>query len=80
MTLLDEMRAEATLKGPACSVRLLLDGMAPDERADLLSAFADPSILTSVIARVLHKRGYTIGQETLQRHRRGSCRCRSLTT
>ena len=80
MSLLDEMRAEAVQKGPACSVRLLLDGLAPDDRADLQSAFADATIPTTIIAKVLHKRGHIIGPESLQRHRRGSCRCRLLTT
>ena len=75
MTLLDDIKAETTGAGPRCTVALLLAGLTDDDRADLTAALANPSIPSSAIHRVLHKRGYAIADTTLHRHRRGTCRC-----
>ena len=75
MSLLDDIEAETTGTGPRCTVALLLRGLTDDDRADLETALANPAIPASAIHRALHKRGHSIGDTTLQRHRRGTCRC-----
>ena len=62
-------------KGPTCTVTVLLSTM-DDDDADLLrKAMANPYAPTTAIAAALADQGYRITAATLQRHRRGECRC-----
>lgn len=75
MGILDEMKAESVRKGPSCSVGLARAEMSKEELADFDAACADPAIVTTIILRVMARRGYTLRAEALRRHRRGDCRC-----
>ena len=75
VSLLEEIAAVPPVKGPRCSVATFMDGLAPDEVADLRTAFHS-QFMTSAIYRALRKRYATTPNEnTLARHRRGSCSC-----
>jgi hypothetical protein len=77
----DELAALASRRqGPPCSVRLALDEMPDDVRQAVEDAFGDARIKGSHIADVLRNRGYRVTGPTVQRHRRGDCQCRSLTS
>lgn len=72
--MLDEARAIGTRKGPTCSVAILLETR-PDIASELREALAARDIPSSAIAAALKRRGIEFNQESLQRHRRGACRC-----
>lgn len=75
VSLLDEIAATLPVKGPRCSVAAFIDGLDPDDAADLCTAFASP-YMTSAIYRALRKRfPEAPGEYTLARHRRGACSC-----
>ena len=70
--------AEARAYKPArvrCSVALLLEGMEPDLRAELVEALADSSITVTGISAALKVRDITINDGTLLRHRNKKCSC-----
>lgn len=75
MGMFDEIKAEAIMKGPPCSVGVMVQQMTKEERADFEAACQDQLIAGSIIARVLIRRGYDIKVEALRRHRKGECRC-----
>jgi hypothetical protein len=75
MGLLDDMRAEKIVKGPPCSVGIMLESMTAQEQEEFASACADSTIASSVIARVLARRGHEVRKESIRRHRKGECRC-----
>lgn len=74
MTLADEARAAARPHGPKCGVGQL-QVTDPALYAEILNAFRDDGLATSWIAAALKGRGVSLSQDTLQRHRRGDCRC-----
>ena len=75
MSFLDEAKAEAQLRnGPRCSVAVLYEDHA-DLEADLRTLFADSDVTTAAIWRALHKRGISIAEKNLNRHRKGLCLC-----
>jgi hypothetical protein len=75
VSLLEEIAATPPVKGPRCSVAAFIDGLAPDDAADLRTAF-DSAYMTSAIYRALRKRfPSTPNENTLARHRRGACSC-----
>lgn len=75
MGLFDEMKEEAVIKGPPCSVSLMLQEMTDSDRSEFLMACADLSIPGTIIAKVLSRKGFDIKAESLRRHRKGDCRC-----
>ena len=75
MGLFDEMKNEVVLKGPPCSVSLILQEMAEADRKDFALACEDWSIPGTVIAKVLQRKGFHVKAEALRRHRKGECRC-----
>lgn len=84
--LFEELDAIASNRGPVCGVDTLLRVLSPKESDELRTALtleAGPGVWkyrASDIARLMEKRGHPIQPETLQRHRRGSCRCQSPTS
>jgi len=76
MTLLDELAAEATIKGPSCTTTLTLEAMEPDDRADMLEALAS-GYTAAALSRVLKRRGISLAPQSIARHRRGECKCPS---
>lgn len=74
--LLDEIRAGSVeTSGRVCAVKTVLESLTPDDRSDLLVAFDDLSVTSAAIYRALNNRGVQISVFSLQRHRRGECRC-----
>jgi hypothetical protein len=71
----DEIKAEAIIKGPPCSVGMAVEQMSVDERKDFLAAASDPYIASTIITKVLIRRGYNVKAEAVRRHRKGECRC-----
>ena len=73
-SLLDEARAIGTSKGPDCSVgKLLLDPVIGPELAQALAA----TVQSTALGKALKARGYAVLSDTIARHRRGDCKCRS---
>ena len=62
-------------KGGQCSAGVLLDSLDRTYAAEVLAVMADMSVYSSVIAEILGEDGHTIAPETLNRHRRGRCKC-----
>lgn len=80
-SLLDDLAAPVTTrKGPQCTVGRLLTILSPIERDRLQEALDNPEWTASGLTRVLVKHGTPMAPQTVQRHRRGECRCRSLTS
>ena len=77
MSLLDDIEAERTLKGPRCSIAVLLERLAPDDAEGLRAKLAEPPevITHAAIGRVLRKRGHWMQDSTISRHRRRQCGC-----
>lgn len=80
MGLADELRAPplGLHRGQMCTVRLLLDDLEtadPEGAAALREVLAGTQLPASTIARRLQAAGWPIGVSTMQRHRRGECRC-----
>ena len=68
---------DATKDGPGnrCRISILRLTLSPEDLDTLDAALADPSIQTTRIHAALRAMGYDIGAHSLQRHRRGACKC-----
>jgi len=77
VTLADDLVAveAAFVKGPPCSVALILDKLDPDDRAALEAWLDNPLKRHSLIAAALKKNGHPIQDSTIGRHRNGKCIC-----
>ena len=73
MSLLDEIAAEVRGPGSRCSVGVLLEEN-PAGAAELQAAL-DSDYPATAISAALKKRGHTISDTTISRHRRGACQC-----
>lgn len=80
MSLLDELIAASGRRGPTCSIDAILQTMDEATADDWRRALADPRVVKSVAAAHLRKLGYPVGNETVQRHAGGRCRCPSMKT
>ena len=72
-SLLDEARALTVRKGPPCAVESLYIHK-PELAAQMREALAS-EVKATAIAAALKARGVDITAHTIQRHRRGECRC-----
>jgi hypothetical protein len=59
----------------ACKVRTLLQGLEPKDRQILEAALSDESWPTFTLATELRKRGMTISEHPIRKHRAGGCSC-----
>lgn len=75
MGLSPEAFVSKTRRGPRCSFGLIVDTLTPDDLAVLAAAMADPMVTASRIADVLNDEGHDVSSFTVNRHRRGGCRC-----
>lgn len=75
MGLLDDIQQEQSVShiGPKCIICKLLASMSAADRSDFETALDDVSIYGTVIARVFQKRGHSISNYQVQRHRRKEC-------
>lgn len=62
-------------KGPACTIQLLLDTLDADTAEHLRGALANPHAASTAIVKALQDAGHRVSANTMQRHRRGECRC-----
>lgn len=69
-------RPPPPVKGPDCTVARLLMSLPPKEAAALDAALADSGWQAAAIEREAKAEGYRLPQATIQRHRRGLCKCR----
>ena len=75
-SLFDKIKtASESIPGGTCTAGKLLEALTPADRADLEAALADRSIPATIIAKVLTETGHKIGDDAVQRHRRGACAC-----
>lgn len=60
-----------------CSVQVLIDRLAeqPEELAAFEAMMADPAWSAAAIRKAVAAEGYEVGQQTVGRHRTGSCKC-----
>lgn len=67
------------MHGTPCSVGALLEKLAGDERAALETMLGTPEQRSPWSASAVHDalagEGYTVGLQTIGRHRGGKCRC-----
>lgn len=75
MGLLDDIMDEKPILARLCTVKMLLDSMSTEDRADLETALEDVMIQSTIIARVLERNGHKIKATAIGRHRRGACAC-----
>jgi hypothetical protein len=77
MSLKDALAAEkaTATKGPPCGMAVILARLTPEDSAALQAYLADQQITTTIILRALTTEGHKVGQNTVQRHRRGICAC-----
>lgn len=80
MTLIDDLRAASTRRGPKCSVDVLLTTIEPGLAKEVREALADPTITKTVLGKWLRDHGHRVTDEAVQRHSRGSCSCLSPTS
>lgn len=58
-----------------CGAAIFIATLSDTEREQLEGAFADPTIQAAAIHRWLAKRGYTLKEESVRKHRRRGCAC-----
>ena len=84
MALSDEMDALLALPPTKpvkeCGVQWVLEQLNDDEAAKLLSVLENLNVQSTDIASLLHRHGYPVAHQTIQRHRRrkesaSGCRC-----
>lgn len=75
MGLLNDIMDERPRKSRHCTVHLLLASMDTKDQSDLETALEDLTIQSTIIQRVLERKGYKIASTALARHRRGDCAC-----
>lgn len=68
--LLNEIRLEKPKPTSVPVLPKLLAQLSEQDRKDLLDAFADPTIQTMVIKKVLEKRGIKLSHSTVSRYRK----------
>lgn len=61
--------------GSPCSVGVLHDVLPPDEAKALEQMLNDSSWSATQVYEVLRTEGYTVGRQTVNRHRGKRCRC-----
>ena len=62
-------------KGPTCSIAMALEGLPPEQATNLQLALDNGNARGVDIADALVALGYDLTSHTVQRHRRGRCRC-----
>lgn len=76
MALADKLQHPApNMAGSPCSVRVLLDTLQGDELAALKHMLASREWSQAMVWKALLDEGYEVGQQSINRHRGGKCRC-----
>ena len=76
MSLSDDAKQALVPRGPVCTVAALLARLPDGDAAEVVAALNDPHVPTAGLQRAMEARGWNPPrQQTIQRHRRGECRC-----
>lgn len=73
-SLADHLAAAHTNRGSRCTMAKLLESLTDPDRDALVKAMGS-EMPGQAIARALRAAGHEISGTTVQRHRRGDCRC-----
>lgn len=74
-SLLEAVQAEARMTGTPCSVAVVRAALQLADAKDLDTLLADPDVMGATLSRALTNRGHRLAAGSIQRHRRGDCRC-----
>lgn len=74
MGLLDDIREAAAPAVRRCRIAEIREDLGK-EADDLDAAIGDPAVRPGAIIAVLRKRGITLGDHALRKHRAGTCPC-----
>ena len=80
LSLLEEIESLSTKQGPLCRVKLVLDEMEPGEADEFRRLMDVPRYSANAFVKAFKKRGHDVPEGTVQRHRRGGCKCPSPTS
>ena len=69
----------APVKGPPCTMGQIAERLDADDLAVLDGWMGNRSVTGSWIARQLVRAGHQVAPQTVQRHRRGECKCGRAT-
>lgn len=73
---MDDIKAETRRAGGKCPIPAMAkSGHSKKLVADALAAVADPTLSARAVSAALAKHGIEVGQNGIQRHRRGECAC-----
>lgn len=77
MSMLDDLANPAyrPVKGPDCSMGILLSTVDKETQTLIMAAMANQYAPSTLIAEALTERNHRISANVVQRHRRGQCRC-----
>jgi hypothetical protein len=75
-SLIEEARQyQARPNGPPCTMRLLLESLSPEHRAEAVEALAS-DVQTTALREAMVARGWEPPKiHTMNRHRKGECSC-----
>lgn len=73
--ILNEIQNEARTNGNRCAVSPTIRNLPPDAAEGYAVAIDRTRAQGAAIARALRRRGATLGQHSIQRHRRDQCDC-----
>lgn len=74
--LLEEILAAQESKATSkCTVRTILESVAPTDAEDIRTALGMSNITSTTLTDILKRRGFKLSSHTVQRHRRGDCSC-----
>lgn len=72
--LLDDLAEGSAPPGGPCTVQLVIEAF-PDEADDIWQIVMNSEVSGAHIARVFSEHGHRTGPESVNRHRRGECKC-----
>lgn len=73
--LLDEVDEEQFTRGGKCLVTLFLNDLSDEEAESFQAVLDDVRREGSAISRALKRKGIDLPASSINRHRRGACRC-----
>ena len=76
MSLAEHLTTPAPRFKPRCGVASVIAALEPADLEALTVALADDAFTATEIGRALRLEGHNIGDDSVRRHRRGSCTCR----
>lgn len=74
-SLTELVEAHTGRSGGTCAIVKVRAQLDAETAAELDALMADEAVQGSAIARALESLGFQIKRDSLQRHRRGDCRC-----